>query len=170
MSNHAKWRTFSIEQLQQFVATSRSYRELAGKLGYQRDGGGTIKSLHNMCEELGLDVSHFQGQKWNKENYDIHALYNGAKKKNGKDFLKTVLGIKQLPRQCERCGLSAWMGSEIPLQVHHINGIHQDNRIENLQVLCHNCHAQTDTYCIPYSKRQALVTELEYVSDSKSEF
>ena len=39
------------------------------------------------------------------------------------------------------------MGKEIPLQVHHINGNNTDNRVENLQILCPNCHAQTDTYC-----------------------
>ena len=51
MSNKAKWKQFSKEELSQMVADSISFRELAGKLGYARDGGGTISSLHKMCEE-----------------------------------------------------------------------------------------------------------------------
>ena len=72
MSNKAKWRNFSKEELQQFVKESISFRELAGKLGYARDGGGTITSLHKMCEEYNFDTSHFKGQSWNKENYDYY--------------------------------------------------------------------------------------------------
>lgn len=48
--------------------------------------------------------------------------------------------------KCSSCKLSEWMGYKIPLEVDHINGIHTDNRIENLRFLCPNCHALTDTY------------------------
>lgn len=40
-----------------------------------------------------------------------------------------------------------WLGAPIPLQVHHINGNTTDNRLENLQYLCPNCHSQTDNFC-----------------------
>ena len=48
--------------------------------------------------------------------------------------------------RCECCGLTEWNGKPIPLELHHINGDHYDNRFENLQLLCPNCHAQTDNY------------------------
>jgi predicted HNH restriction endonuclease len=47
---------------------------------------------------------------------------------------------------CERCKNTTWEGNPIPLELHHINGIHSDNRISNLQILCPNCHALTDNY------------------------
>ena len=50
MGNVAKWKKFSKEELQEKVNSSISFRELAGKLGYSKDGGGTIRSLHNMCK------------------------------------------------------------------------------------------------------------------------
>lgn len=50
-------------------------------------------------------------------------------------------------RQCEKCGINSWMGNIISLQIHHINGNRYDNRLENLQVLCPNCHSQTDNFC-----------------------
>jgi DNA-binding CsgD family transcriptional regulator/5-methylcytosine-specific restriction endonuclease McrA len=48
--------------------------------------------------------------------------------------------------RCERCGLDAWRGEPLNVALHHINGDRLDNRIENLELLCPNCHSQTDTY------------------------
>jgi hypothetical protein len=48
--------------------------------------------------------------------------------------------------RCEGCGLTEWLGQEISLQLHHVNGDGRDNRINNLLLLCPNCHSQTDTW------------------------
>jgi 5-methylcytosine-specific restriction endonuclease McrA len=48
--------------------------------------------------------------------------------------------------RCERCGLTEWLGKPAPLQLHHVNGDGKDNRPENLQILCPNCHSQTDSW------------------------
>jgi hypothetical protein len=56
--------------------------------------------------------------------------------------LRLIAGGLKDPR-CEACGLEEWRGAAIPLQLHHVNGDGRDNRLENLQVLCANCHAQT---------------------------
>jgi 5-methylcytosine-specific restriction endonuclease McrA len=53
-------------------------------------------------------------------------------------------GIKE--NKCERCGISAWLGEPLNAQLHHENGDGSDNRIENIEFLCANCHSQTDTY------------------------
>ena len=53
-------------------------------------------------------------------------------------------GLKEY--ECECCGISKWNGKYIALQLHHINGIHNDNRLSNLQILCPNCHSQTDNF------------------------
>ena len=47
---------------------------------------------------------------------------------------------------CEECGLAVWNGRPIPLELDHVNGRYTDNRLENLRILCPNCHAQTPTY------------------------
>ena len=49
-----------------------------------------------------------------------------------------------------------WQGKPITLQLDHINGIHDDNRIENLRIVCPNCHSQTPTYC---RKKSSLVPQ-----------
>lgn len=46
---------------------------------------------------------------------------------------------------CEGCGISAWRGHPISLDLHHLNGQRNDNRLQNLQLLCPNCHHQADT-------------------------
>lgn len=48
--------------------------------------------------------------------------------------------------KCECCGISEWLGRPISLQLHHLNGIHNDNRLSNLQLLCPNCHSQTENF------------------------
>ena len=53
-------------------------------------------------------------------------------------------GLKEY--RCECCNRTEWLGKPIKLELHHINGIKDDLRIENLQILCPNCHAYTDNY------------------------
>ena len=48
--------------------------------------------------------------------------------------------------RCEICGIEDWRGAPLSLALHHINGDGLDNRLENLQLLCGNCHSQTDTF------------------------
>lgn len=57
-------------------------------------------------------------------------------------------------RRCERCGNSEWLGEAIPVELHHVNGDRFDNRLENLQLLCPNCHALTDNHAGRGSAKQ----------------
>jgi hypothetical protein len=49
-------------------------------------------------------------------------------------------------QRCERCGLTEWRGQPLSLELHHVNGNGSDNRLENLMLLCPNCHSQTETW------------------------
>ncbi len=70
-----------------------------------------------------------------------------ANTRRNRGHLKTRLlraGLKE--GRCERCGISDWFDRPLSLALHHINGDRLDNRLENLELLCPNCHSQTDTY------------------------
>lgn len=47
---------------------------------------------------------------------------------------------------CEQCGLTEWRGQPLSMALHHINGDGKDNRLFNLELLCPNCHAQTENF------------------------
>ncbi len=59
---------------------------------------------------------------------------------------KRLLKAGLLDNRCQRCGVSEWHGAPLALELHHINGVRQDNRLENLTLLCPNCHSQTDSW------------------------
>ena len=83
-----------------------------------------------------------------RTNTLTNRLRNGSGYKRSYYTFKERLfrdGIKE--QKCERCGITTWMGEKITLQLHHIDGNKQNNNPENLQILCPNCHSQTDNFC-----------------------
>ena len=79
--------------------------------------------------------------KWTLEEY----LQNSSDIQTNK-VKKKILeeGIKE--HKCECCGLTTWLNQPIPLELHHIDGDRTNNKIENYELLCPNCHAFTDSY------------------------
>lgn len=68
-------------------------------------------------------------------------------RKTSRSHLKQRLvrsGLKE--NRCERCGITEWLGKTLNMHLHHINGDGLDNRVENLEMLCGNCHSQTENY------------------------
>ena len=143
------------EQFIQIVKESYSLAEVIRKSSL-KVAGGNYSTTKNRINRLNLDISHFTGKLWSKgkklkSNYfknlkplsEIlikNSIYQSYK------LIKRLFSENLKEHKCECCGLINWQGSRIPLELHHINGDHTDNRLENLQVLCPNCHALTDNY------------------------
>ena len=151
------------------VSQSYSYSDVCRKLGISPKGGN-LRTVREKIEKLGLDKSHFTGQRWNKgktaENHpsirkkDIsEILVENSGWTSGAIRNRLIKeGLKE--HKCECCGRTEWMGIPIPLELHHINEIHTDNRLENLLVLCPNCHALTDSHT-NVEKLSALIEKQE---------
>ena len=83
---------------------------------------------------------------------------------SGSKLLKELLKLR--PQQCECCKLTEWLNKPIKLEVHHIDGDNTNNVLENLQLLCPNCHSYTDSWC--KTKPKAQITDEQLIEALKS--
>ena len=140
------------EEYEEAIKSSYSIAESLRKLGI-KDKGGNYRIIKNAIQKYNIDTSHFRGQGWNvglkfipSPKQDIKNILVRNSSYQSYKLKKRLLeeGIKEY--KCEECGFTEWKGQKIPLELHHINGDNTDNRIENIQLLCPNCHALTDNY------------------------
>lgn len=119
-----------------------------------------MDSVKKMINELSINIEHFTGQGWNKENFDYDRFKYGNVIKVA-DALPALASLRG--RKCESCQLEEWQGELIPLEIHHIDGDKLNNTLENLQILCPNCHALTDNWRgknIDKSKKEPIKDEV----------
>ena len=143
---------YSKEDIIKAVADSKSIAGVLRLLNL-RPIGGNYKTIHRFIKELNLDTSHFTGQGWNvglgfkpKHAIDDKEIFVEDSNYRCSWRLRERYKITTGLNHCEKCGHREWLGMPIPLEIHHINGKNTDNRLENLQLLCPNCHALTSNY------------------------
>ena len=144
-----------VDLVKKYLPVSNSLNHLCNNLGL-KGVDGYYKKLNRIIEEYNLSTEHFgtiklsnNGGGRNKYTAmsDEEFFVKGVKR-HGESIIKRLVdgGYKEYKCEGDNCGINEWNGKPLRLQVHHINGDHNDNRIENLQLLCPNCHTQTDTY------------------------
>lgn len=146
--------SWTDEQLAEAVRTSDTMSQVGRRLGY-RPNGGIHRMLVGHVRRLGLDTSHFTGQAWAKGRSVVsrtalpleQILVQNSTYYSSGHLRRRLIAAGMKPAHCEHCGLDEWQGRPLPLALDHINGDHLDNRLENLRILCPNCHALTDTWC-----------------------
>jgi hypothetical protein len=143
----ARWARHTEEALREVVAVSTSVKEVLRRLSISPVGGNHTH-ISRRIATLGIDTSHFvTPPPRSKSRGDLLSLGTPqAGRIPGSRLLRHMLRIG-VPESCAMCGTGPrWNDKPLRLEVDHINGDWWDNRPGNLQLLCPNCHAVTDTY------------------------
>lgn len=128
------------------IMESESLIEVCRKAGIVPTTGN-YDTLKKVIKENNLNISHFKRNSGNNsKKRDINVYLNNEFPIQAYNLKNRLLKEGYKEYKCEKCGNTEWYGKPIPLELHHINGDNTDNRLENLQLLCSNCHAFTDTY------------------------
>ncbi|MEU9410363.1 HNH endonuclease signature motif containing protein [Streptomyces sp. NPDC048281] len=148
-----KW---TREVLEPVVAESTSVNDVVRRLGLDNVGGHQA-NIGRRIKAYGIDTSHFDPAARTERMKD-----NRRRRTPGEIFVKDAsphaprvpsYRLKRAMREvgveesCALCGIEAvWLGEPLPLEVDHVDGDWRNNRIENLRLLCPNCHSTTDSY------------------------
>lgn len=138
------------------VKNSFSNSDVLRSLGLSTNGGTSVKILKRRIADLGCDTSHYKTIKKGSPKYTLEqVLVVNSSYCNIRSLKKRLISSGLLEYICSSCGnRGEWLGSKLSLQLDHVNGISDDHRIENLRLLCPNCHSQTDTYAGKNAARQ----------------
>ena len=119
--------------------------------------GGNYRTLKDIIKKYEIDetklnenrsLSYSNVCKDNvlKRETTLQEVFNGNRKMQSYKLLRRLVREGYKKFVCEECGITEWNNKPLSFHLHHINGNHEDNRLENLAVLCPNCHSQTDNY------------------------
>jgi hypothetical protein len=116
-----------------------------------RGVGGNYRTVGRAIALAGLDTSHFGGQAWSKgvvlgPRRPLAAYLSNEFPIQSHALKLRLISEGVFTRMCNRCRGTDWLGLPIPLELEHRDGNPLNNRLENLELLCPNCHAQTPTY------------------------
>lgn len=146
---------YTEEKLRQVVSESKMYREVLIKFE-RNESGASYKTLHRRLKEWNIDTSHFlsksellkqkngNGLYQKKENNEIFGINNVSRHTVKNRIIEENL-IEYKCKFCDNIGI--WNGIKISLILDHINGVNNDNHLENLRFLCPNCNATLETHC-----------------------
>lgn len=155
-------RKYTDEQFADAVKTSITPGEVARKVGIHPNRPNVLRRIKN----LNLDCSHFlpfnEAQKILQPMDEslIFCVNSGVGRRTLKDRF-----LKKVAYRCQMCGNEGiHNGKPLVLAIDHINGVRNDNRLENLRLLCPNCHSQTETFCGANTKRRPLKLSNEDIS------
>lgn len=142
------------EQVIEAVINSKNLSEVLKFLGL-RSAGGNFETIKKCIDEYEIDTSHFET---NQDRYErslgklktltsLDEMLVENSTYSRKSVKARLINEGILEYKCNKCGNNGtWLGEKLVLQLEHKNGVYNDNRLENLELLCPNCHTQTKTY------------------------
>lgn len=144
----------NLDIINKMIENKRPKFEIARVLGVK------YSTLDKYLKEFGIDykgnpnrkgIPHMEGRML------IEEYLNGNRNIQASKLRQKLIenGLKE--EKCECCGLTEWMGKKIPLELHHKNMNHNDNSLDNLQILCSNCHSLAHEYSNTKGKPESSI-------------
>ena len=158
-----KYRKYTKEYIEEAVSKSLTIKECLKNIGIAPKGSN-YKSLHKWTKFYNIDISHFEAErvrlegmrKISKENIiplEKILVENSSYSRTHLKARLYIVGLKK--RNCEICNQDEyWNSRKMSLILDHINGVSDDNRLENLRILCPNCNATLDTHAGKNNKKE----------------
>lgn len=157
--------------LEKAIQSSSSSSEVLEKLGL-RAAGGNFAALRKASIAFELDLPKFKRnisglEAQHARRFSDEVIFVENSTYSDRSNIKKRMYAMGIPEECNKCGIgNSWQGEPLSLTLEHINGIWNDNRLENLEILCPNCHSQTSTFAgkgghaRPGSSRKPRVYEM----------
>ncbi len=143
--------SISKEDLEKYVVEIGSFSGILKKCGLFPHGNNQ-ETLKSVMDGYGIDYSIiysniYKRKKELKAKCSIDTILVENSSYSRGSLKKRLLKSGILKNACYICGIGPiWNNIVLSLQIDHINGIHNDNRLENLRILCPNCHSQTESF------------------------
>lgn len=157
---------YSKEELEWLVADSYTLTELISRLGYKCCSGRTGDTVKKRLDSYGIDYSHFNVKRPNQEERTFENSFCENSTASSTYIRRHYYSEHTKEYKCAICGLPPiWNGKDLVLTIDHINGKHNDNRLENLRWVCPNCDRQLDTFAGRNFKKKEKKKETHYCID-----
>lgn len=130
-----------------FIKDSNNINQVCKKLNIRPTNVNYLK-INKIIDKYNLNIDHFcLDLTKNNKLYTFDEIFCKNSLYKSYSLLKNkLIKLKIKEHKCEKCNNAEWLNEPIPLELHHIDGIKTNLEIDNLQLLCPNCHAQTDNY------------------------
>lgn len=163
---------FTRQEIINLLETTKSFRDFLIKIGSSFNGSASYVSIKKQLDKLQIVVPNYKkltnerfDRKSNEEIFVENSSYSRYWLK------KRILKDRIIDYKCSKCENNGkWLNTELTLQLEHKNGINNDNRIENLEFLCPNCHSQTTTYAGKKHKKEKEVKTIKETKPRKEKY